>query len=693
MKRWKKRLLPVLATTVFFVFTVIFYGPLSLYLNNSQELFFELSDLLKIILPVSALCFLIIAGLLMALPKKVFTPVLVVFFGIALSFYLQGNILNISYGSGVMDGKEIDWSAYRSYAAVNTGIWILVCVLPLIAWIILKKKEKTQILRTVVTYLAIFLTLIQVPAMIVELVNTAPKESKSLTITDEGLFELSDGRNTLIYILDTYDEVYYEQFLKDNPSFPDTTDGVVHYGNTLTSAATTMVALPSMLTGQPFRRDVTYSAYLEDVWGNTNPISAMSEKGIDVRIFSESLYFDDCTADYVANFELGNQKVSSYAVLGKKLYKLTLSKFFPHLLKRFVWFYTGEFDEAKEESGLYKVNDAAFYETFLEKGFSFSDKYSETVQIYHLHGAHSPYNLGADGKTKKNTTLNEQLTGSMRIVEDMLEALKASGHYDDTRVMITADHGDKHKSEQPLFLLKDFGTRGEYASCDAPLSLFDLPVLFYDDIGVDFGDTQPYGMHWDDMLAATQRERRFFRNASGSSKVKIDEYRTTGHAGDYDSLELVQSWEDPFGADTPYELGEELSFTTDATGNRYTVDGFSTNTGFRTRIHGPYASLEIPVDDAGSVDKLIFDWHFYPSKIKVSEVIIKINGNEYFHGEITRDNAESIVFTVDAEKAFVQDNKLKIELEFPEIPMEEMEKSVNSRTEAISLIALTISGE
>ncbi len=691
MKNWKKRLFPVLAVACLFVFTVLFYGPLSLYLNNAQELFFSMSDLLKVIIPVSLAGLAVISALLMILPKKIFTPVLAAVFGLALCFYLQGNFLNISYGTGVLDGKEIDWNAYASYAALNTALWVLICLIPVAAWYFLKKKKKTQILRTAVAFAALFLILIQIPAMAVEMISFTAPEGGALTITDEGIFELSEGKNTLIFILDTYDEVYYEQFLANDPAFPNRTNGVVHFGNTLTSGATTMIAMPSILTGRPFLRNVTYAEYLKEVWDGQNPIRALAEAGTDVRIYSEAMYFSEGTADFVANFTHGEQKVRSYPVLGNKLYKLTFSKFFPHLLKRFVWFYTGEFEEAKEATGQYKVNDAAFYSNYLSGGFTFTDRYDNALRLYHLHGAHSPYTLGADGKKKEDATLGDQLAGSMKIVEDMLRDLQSTGHYDDTRVIITADHGDKHKSEQPFFLLKDFGAKGEYTSCDAPLSLFDLSVLFYDEAGVDFGDTLPYGMHWEDMLTAENRERRFFRNASGSSKVMIDEYKTTGLAGDYDALELVQSWEDPLGADAPYTLGEELSFTTEATGNRYALEGFGNNTGFRTKLHGPYALLEIPVADPEPFGTLTFNLKFHSNKINVKETVIKVNGKEYFRGEITRSMAANgVVFTADAAELFAADNVIRIELEFPEIPMEEMDKKVTSRTETLSLISITI---
>ena len=55
MKEKLKRILPV---GVFLVFTVFFYGPLSLYLPNAQELWFDLKTLLKIISLVSLAFFI-----------------------------------------------------------------------------------------------------------------------------------------------------------------------------------------------------------------------------------------------------------------------------------------------------------------------------------------------------------------------------------------------------------------------------------------------------------------------------------------------------------------------------------------------------------------------------------------------------------------------------------------------------------
>ena len=51
---------------------------------------------------------------------------------------------------------------------------------------------------------------------------------------------------------------------------------------------------------------------------------------------------------------------------------------------------------------------------------------------------------------------------------------------------------------------------------------------------------------------------------------------------------------------------------------------------------------------------------------------------------------EGVVFTAEAAELFAADNIIRIELVFPEISEEEMEKDVTSRTETLSLISITI---
>ena len=435
-----------------------------------------------------------------------------------------------------MDGTEIQWQHYTKYALVNTAVWAACIILPFVLLHFLK-KEKT---RTGIMIAALFLTAVQIPALAVQLVTFRPNEQE-LTVTRDGIYELSDKENTILVILDTMDEEYYKEFIDLHPEYTQQLTGFVHYGNTLAAAARTIVALPAMLTGVPFRREGTFTEYLKEAWGGENALKAMYDDGINVRVYSNANYYDDSCAAYVENFSTEGAKPASDWILSKKIYKMTLSRFLPHLLKKYVWFNTAEFEEAKAGNNRYSTNnDPKFFREYQETGFSYSDKYDRAFRVYHLNGAHEPHIMAADGAKVDQSDRVTQDEGCFYIVEQLLNDLKENGHYDDATIILTADHGNLHVAEQPYFLIKKAGAQEEYHDSDAPLSLFDLPVILYETAALNVPEQQ-YGLSLDEVDSLTERERFFFQNVSGSSQVLINEYRTTSHAGDYEIVFSVKS--------------------------------------------------------------------------------------------------------------------------------------------------------
>ena len=693
----KRKLIFMLSAACFLVVTVFFYGPLSLYLPNSQELWFSLGDIMKCVLPVSAavLCVLLILALL--LPERASDIVVKLVFGWALGSYLQGNLISIRYGSGVMDGTEIHWEHYTKYALINTAVWVLCLLLPFLIEIILKrltakkssaKDRPKETVRMFVIGVSLFLTAIQLPALVVELVSYRPNEQK-LVITEDHLFELSDQKNVLLYVIDTLDEKYYREYTDSHPEFEKEMTGFIHYGNTLASGARTLVAMPSMLTGKPYRREETYSEYLDQVYLQDNPLTRIAEDGTKVDIYSQPLYFSDQMTAYVENFSKERQKVGSWSTLIRKVYKLTMSRFLPHLLKKYVWFDTAEFNEAKDSRTVFPEDDAHFIKAFRNSGFTSRDDAQSVFQLYHLYGAHSPYRLAEDGTRKDKTSVKEQTAGCLNAVAEMMQALKDSGYYDDALIIITADHGDKNVAQQPFLLIKQPGSEGEYTSSDIPVSLFDLPGILYEAYGYDYEQNE-FGKSLSDIKEDEVRERHFFHNQTGSSRLQTREYRTMSTADDYDAMELISTFEDAAGTDTPYTLGTKLMFDAEATGNRYCTEGFGTNSGFRTVMTGPHSQLVIPISDLPKKGDLKVSVKLHAKSVK-NETSILANGTEVFHDVVGSDYIKSgISFKVPVSAVKDADGILTIDFLYPGIPEEEMEKPTEKRTWTLSIVSLLI---
>lgn len=642
---------------LFFAFSVLFYGPLGIYLSNAQELWFSLGTVLKIIGGVSVAAFVLLVAIGMLLPEKISGFLAKLLFGISLALYVQGNYINISYGSGVLDGSEIVWSDYTAYACIDTLVWIVCIALPFVLGLI-PKLRKGGYVRKGIVVLSLFFVVIQLPAMVVQFINYAPNEQKDVQVTTEGMFDLANGENTVVFVLDTYDERYFQELLEKYPEYQEKLADFVHYDNYMTSAARTIVAIPSLLTGEPFLRDSTYSEYLARIWSQDNVLKKMSKAGVDVRVFSNGLYFSKEATRYIDNMERGETAVSDYGLLAQKLYKVTGFTFAPHLAKQQFWFDTAEFNEAKQSTDRYVESDAKFIADYNKSGFTISDSVNKAFRFYLLDGLHPPFTLGADGKKSDDATRETANIALMNMILTMMEDMKEKGVYDDANIIITSDHGDENRAEWTLLLIKEAGHTGPMETNHAPVSGFDLPVILGDlfDISVD-GRT--YGMHLSELTESTERERHFFQNTSGSSRVLIREFMTNSDAGDVDALTPVAVYEDD--VNQPYVLGTELSFAADATGNRYTVSGFGTNSGFRTFLLGHESVMQIPIVDLPAEGVVTVHVGVYTSDGVSRNVIMYANDYEGYKGVVDKSqNKAGIDFEVPVELIRNQENVLTL---------------------------------
>ena len=669
----------------FFVFTVCLYGPFNIFLQNAEEFWFSLPMFAMVVIPFSLIVLVLLLLLSWFLPETKRHIIVKLFFGIALAMYIQGNYINISYGTGVLDGTEIIWSEYTTYAILDTLAWAVCIAAPFIIDLVVKKDNKKFF--GILTAVSLFLTVIQIPAFVSDIVSFRPAENKDFIISEENMFETGESDNILIFILDTMDEEYYQTFISTHPEYTEQLEGFVHYDNAASAGCRTIIGLPAMFTGTPFTRGELYSEYLHRVWSEPNAFSVLNDAGYKVSVYSETLLFSSDTTEYIDNFHDGRGEVSSYPAFIGKIYKMDLYRFAPHLLKKYFWYYTGDFDEIRDQKEYrpYKLDDIKFYSVFEENGFRTGSTVKKAVQVYHLSGAHSPFKMDEQGKRNKDATRETQVAGSFAGISKMLQDLKEKGVYDDATIIITADHGDKKAGEYSMFLLKRAGSNEAYSTSSAPVSHFDLPVYLASLAGKELSNE--YGKSYDDVGENEERERHMFYNTSGNSKLRVDEYVTKGAAGDYDSWKVAKKYEDTESASGKYTLGTTLSFTTEATGNQYAVEGFGNNTGFRTKMFGPISTLKIPIDNLPESGNLSVVMTFKALEYKYS---VSANGIPVLESaDEFSEPVKEIAFEIPV-SSFAEDHILTIDIRFPDISEEEMSLSVKKRTPTGGLTTVLI---
>ena len=670
--------------SLFFVFTVFFYGPVGIYLANADELKFGLGVVIKDSLIISLIMFVFIVLFSLIVPKKLFKWYMLLVLGVGLGFYVQGNYINYDYG--VLDGTDIEWGNYTKYGLLNTTIWVVCLLVPFIIYFIVRKKDKALINKIVVA-VCLFLVVIQVPAFISQAVTYKKKSTQSLVITNDEMFSYAPKDNIVVFILDCLDEVYYQDYLTRHPDFETDNPGFVHYDNAMTGGARTMMAMPIFYTGIPYDRQDTYSQYVDEIFKQDNLLQKMNDAGYDVRVYSETLFFSDDTVDMVDNFEMVTNPVTSDYMLSRKLYKLTLFKFMPHFLKARFWMQTSEFEEAMKRDNTYEFNDIKFYQDYSQTHMTIDDSKKKTFTVYHLKGMHRPYNMNRECVDVGRTGRREQLAGVFKIVNEMLQEMKDKGIYDSSTIMITADHGDKHNCERIMLMLKEAGATGDCTYSHAPVSSFDFPIYLAGIAGETM--TNEYGVDLKTLGEDEKRARYLYRNSSDNSKLVVKKFMTESDASKHKKLKLIDEYVDD-GEVEPYELGERLGFDVDNNGNAYATEGFENNHGFRTKLKGPISTLVIPF--ATVPDKPIECDIEIHERTEVSfgmKCIVKVNGTEVYQGTVNSDMVnKGINFKIDP--SLFKDNKLTIDFEFPEVDMSELDLDMKDRTTTISLVSIVM---
>lgn len=685
----KHRLAFGLSVSLFLVFSLLIFGPLSLYISGSDDLWFSFNALLLPVLIVSGIA-LVVLTLVTSLPTKKFHKILCcLVFGIALGLYIQGNFFNIRYGSGVLDGSKIVWADYTTYGAIDSAMWAACLALPF-AFVMVFKKHWRKILMGV----SAAIVLIQVITLSTLIIQNNDKINKiTYDATREGIYDLSNKDNTLVFVLDTLDEKYYQNFKNTTTQDYETKlAGFTEYTNTLSTGARTIIGLPAMLTGEPYKKDKFYSKYIEDIWDKDTIFDMYDEKGVDARVFTDSVYFGKGAVNTVKNVVDKTRSTESYKAMTKTMYKYTIYSYFPHYLKKYFWLDTADFNAYKGDDTYSSANDPKFYREYFENdGFKYTDEYDSAVRIYHLAGAHAPFSLDKNGEKTKNSTVEDQIEGEFLNVFKMLDDLREDGKYKDANIIITADHGDYMYGQYQILLVKESGSDTGYETNDASMTTFDLPSTLASYVTDDY-KSYSTGITFDEASKNEKpnRARYFYLNTGDNAESRIEEYKCTTHASKKENLKLVDCYYVNGGKINDYKLGSELSFTGDDTATMYCTEGFGHSTGFRTPLRGPHSQMVIPIDKIpGDVDNLNVYFEVFSIGEK-TPCTITANGKEVFNQTLS-NSLKTYGINLKVPISLIgDDNTLTLDFDFPDIDESEYDLDTNERTITISFTKFKI---
>lgn len=679
-----------------FSFMICVFAPLDIFLTNQSEFWFQLSHLLPVLLAT----FVAVAGVLYALSilmkrSKVSLYVYALFFSILIFFYIQGNFIPRNYG--VLNGEEIQWSNYPRYAKDS----IILFIITLMLWsvICLKVKEK---IYTVGRYLGIILILTQLVTIATLYIqnNVLVENStfRSGVVTDKDMFHLSENNNILVFVLDTFDSDDMKKLLERENSerYNELFTDFTFYPNTLGAYPTTKGAMPYLLTGVWYENEKPYTKYIEEAYIDNHIYNALKENKYSIGVYT-LLTFLSSDYDMYLNVEEKDYEIANYTSFIKKIYQLVAFNYMPHQLKRYFLINTDDFSELKKSS----TKDAAFssdvqeFDRLLEEqGISITET-GNCFRVYHLLGVHAPYTFGEELLSEDNRKYDvyDEAAGNCTLLSHFLKKLKENDSYDNTTIIIMADHGHVNYSQNPLFMIKNVKEKHEFKISEEKMSyeyFADMLISLTQGIRIDekyVSDCQLDGKlrrflyySWDDSWA-----KQYLPSMSEmwADESVIDLIATERH---YLSRDIDYSYELSNQITGNYTLGTELSFAKDhATANDFCLLGFSNNEENHTWTDRNIAKMKFLFHD--DFENLLLKLN-YSTYLSPERVLIYANDN--LIEDYLANGAEEKEFIIPSE--YIKEDELIITFEFPDAasPKSRGENS-DSRLLGLAFKTLTIS--
>ena len=507
-----KVLIRNLAITSLPFFTVVLMGPAELYFANVSEFDFLFSEfiypLLVIFVALSVLC----ALFLCVLPARIAGVCRAAIFGGAIAGYLQVMLLDKE-----LDILGLDPTGYHPSVIkiiINSVIWISLILIP-----VGLSVRKKRIVETIAFYGSLFILLIQLVGFVSMPISAPPKafdrSASGYMLSGDEQFTVSANSNIIIIVLDFFSNGYLDEMLAKYPDGIDCLHDFTYYSNADSTYMTTYPSLTHMLTGYEYDPTISVADWCAECWSNDTTqdfYNCLHDAGYKFNVYTMPADILDggngceILAGKIDNVSNDYSEITADTVrIVKCLGKMSCYRFAPEIVKPLYY------ENFSEYTGLVQYGDcnlrhenSEFYQRLLDGGLEI-DHSSDYVIFQHLVGVHE-YTTKADGTYTPNTTVEEACRGCMTIVEEYLKQLKDAGVYDNSTIIITADHGWDHEGYLQMieFVKRPGETHDSCVINPAPISHNDLLATVVESAGLDHSE---FGRSIFDISPNESRER------------------------------------------------------------------------------------------------------------------------------------------------------------------------------------------
>ena len=477
--------LPAILLCVAFAFLLLLYAPLSIYLLNVDEFSYDIYDLLKMMAPIfgQILVVLVIFFFIQWLfGKKFYLFWLALFFIAYLATYVQGTFF--SGNLPPMSGDAIDWSLYDYQRVFSIIIWVVISAAVIYCLVKFKSVK-------LVSYTCAFVTLMLILSLLISGLGGGFRNKNDYIATYGGINELSEGNNLIILVLDAVDADKYQELKATHPEYQDVFEDFTYYSNTMGAYPYTSRSIPFIITGQWYENAESFYSYTNKAYSTFNLLDELHEKNYKINIYEAELALSE---DVMRQFDntSGGDNLGFLYPLGfyKVQAKLVGYRYFPYDLKKYCEQSPAKISNSTQHgiSGAqwFDASNITFYNDVCTSDYTICSQ--PVYSFIHLYGAHSPYSLSADLDEIDDSNYTCSVEACFNITDRFLSNLKRTGLYDNTAIIILADHGlnenvplnsdDPTGRQNPILFVKGINEHHKYIESAAPISFDDLQSAY-----------------------------------------------------------------------------------------------------------------------------------------------------------------------------------------------------------------------
>lgn len=434
----------------------------------------------------------------------------------------------------LLDGSTIDWSLYKAEYIQSYVLWIAVTVIIVIIY----RAAKHSFFEKMVSVVSICMTLMFcVTLLTLALANHGFEKKLGLSVTNKNMFQMSKDQNIVILLLDAVDARTMTAIMEENPEYENIFTDFTYFQNVMSAYPATRNSIPYIFSGEWYENEVEFREYEAKAYAESPLFASLEEKGWRIGLYEAELLANDEGKARFDNVLPGERGVSSKLMLIKWQVQLTGFRYAPYCLKPYMFVNLNHLNWIKippEGETMFIGSNIDFYHRVLDEEVSYTDQ--KCFRFIHIDGGHPPFTLNekVEEVAPEEGSYEDNIKASLTITRAYLDKLKEAGVYDNSVIIVMADHGysgivgDYHGQQNPILFVKGINEKHDLATSDVPISHADLQEAYVRLIN-GAGSDQIF-----DWRSGDQRERRFLFYEGGEDHMV--EYMQPGRADDTEAM-------------------------------------------------------------------------------------------------------------------------------------------------------------